>query len=199
MLDVKKASGFTLIELMVTMAVFGILMALAAPDFGVWVQNNRIRSVAESAMTGIQLARSEAVKRNNAVEFELLSSGTNIWRVIDVNSGAEVASAPRADIPVTLQTASSVKGTKGVIISGDAGASFPTTLSNVNLKVTFNGFGQVRANADASASITQLNFSLPIATLSEQSAKYMRINVSGGIIRMCETKMGANQPFKQCQ
>lgn len=66
--------GFSLIELMVTVGIIGILLALAAPRFAAYLRNVKLRTSAEAFMTGVQLARSEAVRINAPVEFLLTTT-----------------------------------------------------------------------------------------------------------------------------
>lgn len=58
-----KFSGFTLIELMVTIAVAAILLGVAVPNFVVFLQNNRLVSQINELSGMLNFARSEAVKR----------------------------------------------------------------------------------------------------------------------------------------
>jgi type IV fimbrial biogenesis protein FimT len=58
-----KHTGFTLIELMVTIAVLGILLSIAIPSFQNMLLNNRIAAQANQVITAFNYARSEAVKR----------------------------------------------------------------------------------------------------------------------------------------
>lgn len=63
----KKQSGFTLIELMVTLAVAGILMSIAIPNYQTFILNSRISAQTNDFMAAIGLARSEAIKRATRV------------------------------------------------------------------------------------------------------------------------------------
>jgi type IV fimbrial biogenesis protein FimT len=55
--------GFTLIELMVTLAVAAIVLTVAVPSFQDLVRNNRLATQANQLVSALNLARSEAVKR----------------------------------------------------------------------------------------------------------------------------------------
>lgn len=65
----RKCSGFSLIEVMVSVAVLGILASLAAPSFSESINRYRIASVRDDLIGSIQLARSEAIRRGVAVSL----------------------------------------------------------------------------------------------------------------------------------
>ena len=70
--------GFTLIELMVSLTVAGILLAIAVPAFNSFLQNDRDTGQANSLVESLTYARSEAVKRAspNGITFCPSASGT---------------------------------------------------------------------------------------------------------------------------
>ena len=66
----RRNSGFTLTELMVTIAVISILASLAIPNFVAWLPNYRLQSGAEDVQSTLQLARITAIKENATVKVE---------------------------------------------------------------------------------------------------------------------------------
>lgn len=63
----QKSTGFTLVELIVTLTIAGILIALAAPAMKTFIQNQRLTSQANDLIADINTARSEAIKRGSSV------------------------------------------------------------------------------------------------------------------------------------
>ena len=59
--------GFTLLELIIIIAILGITMAIAAPGLSTMISNNRISSNASDFAAALQLAKAEAVARLNPV------------------------------------------------------------------------------------------------------------------------------------
>ncbi|MEN1728185.1 MAG: GspH/FimT family pseudopilin [Pseudomonadota bacterium] len=63
----QKANGFTLLELIIAIALVALLTAIAVPSFRAVIQNNRITAQTNDLLTAFQLARSEAVRRGRPV------------------------------------------------------------------------------------------------------------------------------------
>lgn len=162
----STSSGFTLVELLIAVAVLGILTALALPSFTQWIANTKIRSTTESILAGFQLARTEAVRRNSAVQV-VLGADTG-WTVTHVSSGA------------VIQTRPATEGSDRVSLTiTPAGAT----------TVSFNGLGRV-ANATP---ITQvLVDSTAIAAASTRELQ-IRIN-AGGEARACDPSKAGTDP-----
>lgn len=63
----QHSKGFTLVELMLTLAVAAILLAVAVPSYRSFVQGNRAASQANTLLRALAYARSEAVKRAEVI------------------------------------------------------------------------------------------------------------------------------------
>lgn len=80
----KWADGFTLIELIVTIAVASILVVVAIPNFRTLLQNNRMTTHVNELLSDVNFARSEAIKRRSNITICTSTTGTSCtggnWR-----------------------------------------------------------------------------------------------------------------------
>ncbi len=176
-----------MIELVVALAIIGILTAAIMPSIADWMRNARVRSAADALLSGIQAARAEAVKRNRPVTFWLVSladnktmdnsctlSSTSASWVVSINSPDSLCgTAPSAtNNPMIVQTHPAGEGSDGVTIVSKTGDDTQTADH-----VTFNGFGQA---LDVTG-IGKVDISAPNATRS------LRLVVStSGSVGMCD-------------
>jgi type IV fimbrial biogenesis protein FimT len=80
----KRARGFTLVELMVVIAIVGVLAVIAQPSFTRMLAKQRTRSAASGLQLSLVKARSEAVKRNASITMAPTGADWNTgWQVKD--------------------------------------------------------------------------------------------------------------------
>ena len=73
---VRASAGFTLVELMVALAVVAILVSVSMPSFGNLIDKYRLKGAADALQGEVQFARSEAIRRNQAV-YLTFGTGAN--------------------------------------------------------------------------------------------------------------------------
>lgn len=194
----RAARGVSLIETAVVMVIMALVLAYTMPELRDWIQGLKVRSAAESLKNGLELARSEALRRNSTVGFWMVSdssskvpsnacvvsSSSPAWVVSVSNPGGECgAAASYTASPQLVQRSAAQENAASLTVSamdssGDAAD-----------RVAFNGLGQVQTQSGV-ASIQVID-----VQASSGTGRRLRVVVeSGGAIRMCDRDVAADDP-----
>ena len=115
----KHRTGVTLIELMVTLTVVGILAAIAAPSMSTFITNQKVKTTSFDLYSSFLLAQSEAIKRNASVSITPISSNwENGWTLTTPDPTNDSAT-------LTLRRQEAISG---ITITDSRGAN-PTAVS----------------------------------------------------------------------
>jgi type IV fimbrial biogenesis protein FimT len=187
-LRAPRPRGFSLVELLIGLAILSILVSLGGPAFFTFLQNSRIRNAAETTLGALNLARAEALRRNTTVRFQFvsdlstdcaLSAASLAWVVSleDPTSNCDVAPSDTV-APRIVQKRSATEGTDNVVSAATGGST-----------LTFTGLGRAAAGG-----ITQIDFSNSTRACEHVDVngtmRCLRIIVTtGGQAKLCDPKV----------
>lgn len=197
----RRPRGFTLVELMVTIAVLGLLMLATLPSVGAWLRNAEIRTAAESLQSGLQKARSEAVRRNQPVLFSLVK-GASIG-VLGTDCALSTSSASwvvsMSDPSGACDKSASAGGAPGLIdkyAQGDGAPHVSVAVLNdtctgagTATQVAFDGYGRL-----ATTTIAAPIRCIEVSHTNPDSHKLRLVIGTGGTLRMCDPDLKAPDP-----
>lgn len=159
--EASHSSGFTLIELMVAIALLAILISLAVPSFTSMIKRNRVDAAASSLAVGLATARSEAVKRGVNVSICKSSDGSTCATSGDWSTGWVIYVTAGTPIKVFDAAGSSVT------MVGD---------NNVQSAIIFSPTGQTTLTADGNITVCIAGVTAKVVTVSASG----RARVNGG-------------------
>lgn len=179
----RGSLGFTLIELMVTIALLTVLFGLAVPAFSEWIRNTRVRTASDALQNGVRTAQSEALRRNRQVVFFL----TNAQPAAGVAAAANgrnwaLQTVARFDdaAPEFIQGGALADSASGVAIAGPTALCFNSNGRLVTNASDTGPTGTGVTNATCNAANASFDLTLP-------DARALRVTVSlGGQVRMCD-------------
>jgi type IV fimbrial biogenesis protein FimT len=186
MLIPGKQAGVSLIELMIGIVVVSLLMVMGAPSFSLWMQNTQVRTAAESIQNGLQIARTEAVRRNANVRFNLTDAGGTVAWSVDCVSVT-------TDCPAGIQVRGSGEGGANSRV-GISAAALPSPIpanhfntaiaagTGLPAGVTFDGIGRV-PTANVGTDISRIDVTNAV---SANARRMVIIIGTGGQTRMCD-------------
>ena len=149
----QNNAGFTLLELMIVVAIVGIVAAFAVPSYQNMIERNRLKQAAGSLLSDMQHARTEAIKRSQDIFVSRTTGNNGAWCYGVSTAACNCAATPSTCTLKTISGAgfpqtnlsspngnSTFSSRRGTI--GANGVTFSTT--NYVVRVVFSNVGRVR-------------------------------------------------------
>lgn len=168
MLVLKQSSGFTLVELAITLAILAILASLGLPSFMGMLESGRIKAAASGFSMGLQRARAEAISRGQTTFFVPAASGPG-WVISTDNAGTNVVERKES--------------------SESGGAQITLSATTV---IGFNNLGRATTGAPAT-----FNFSGPSGCSGEPRCLRVQVSTSGQV-RLCDPAVTVSTDTRSC-
>jgi type IV fimbrial biogenesis protein FimT len=185
-----KQRGLTLIELLIVITIVGILFAMAMPSFRTWIQSTQVRTGAESIQNGLQLARTEAVRRNVPVEFVLTNSAGD---AANINTLAATTAGPNWMVRVYQTTPPYVAARDFVQGWSSTSGSPNSVVASNQASIVFTSLGRLATPplvAAAPPNLITINITNSQGACTTAGVDGIRcLNVlvtGGGQVRMCD-------------
>jgi len=174
-----RQRGFTLVELMITLAVAVILIAIAVPSFRNLTLSNRLTTTANDIVGALNVARMEAVKRNASVQF--------CSNDADSNGSGALGSACGTDAGAVLTI---VNGANTKVQSGIASFTGSVQLNGNLHAVRFNSQGLGYSPSDSTTPLTDTTIA-DICTTSLNTDNHRLVTITAGSIVKVNTATSA--------
>lgn len=197
--------GFGLIELMVGITILAVLTMLAAPWFGDWTRNTRLRSAAESLRSDLQMARAEAIRRNTGTRLQFVSS-LDASCALSTSVALWVTNAGLSQTPVGA-CGNTLSATTTPYLIGkspvEPSKSSDLVLTATRSTVGFDALGRQSATTNPTTSVTALTVQLTSASgtcvASGGSVRCLNVIVSpGGDARICDPSRSSSTDPMTC-
>lgn len=194
----SRQLGVTMMEVMISVAVIATVLAIGVPNLSSWVLNTQVRATAETVLTGLQLARAEAVRQNTKTRFQLTgTTGLSSWTIstprldrTDCPTGTDLYPCP---VQSGVAAESGQNARLGVSTASLATTSYSAAIAagtgmSGSPYVIFDAFGR------ADPTVTNIT-RIDVTNAAAAGARRMVITITdSGMAKLCDPVLPASNP-----
>lgn len=185
-----RQKGYNIIEIVVVVGVLALLLAMGVPAMSDWIANSRVRNAAEGTLSGLQLARAEAVRRNSVVNLYISAGGLQ-WDAAALDPAGDLVriqtrpAEPTANVSCPAPCAALTAADNPTFFADETKAT-SVTVANATT-VRFNGWGLMTTPNIQFPAAFAIRFSAP-------NARALCVAVVANTPKLCDPALGpANQ------
>ena len=193
----RRARGFTLIEVLVVIVIVGILLSLGVPAWQRYIANAKIRATSSAFLAGVQTARTEAVRRNVSVDFVLTDAAV-------LDAAATASATGRGWVIRTGDGVTFIEGRS--LDEGGGGSATSVMVNDVNNDgaadanavslITFTGLGTAALPGTATVTFTNPSGG---ACAPAGPMRCLNVTVSrGGQAKLCDPAVTTAGDSRRC-
>lgn len=183
----RRQAGVTLAEVMLTLSVSAIVLAIGAPAMGHWVRDIEIRGSAGSLLAALQAARAEALSRNASVRLELSDAqGRPGWQLVCVRVSKACPAVIRRE---EVNTGTGVRWGSATLAAMPAYSAAVAAGAGMPAGVSFDAIGA--APAVAAGDIARID----ITHANDANARRRIVLIGArGQVRICDPSAASSHP-----
>jgi type IV fimbrial biogenesis protein FimT len=175
----QQNHGFSLIEIMIVVVIFGVLAAVGIPELQRYLADSRMLATAQSFQAGMQTARAEAIRLNVNVDF-VVTDETNLSSAnvatTNPNGKSWLVRAPNNATPPALVVVDSR--------SVGEGTTAKIAVEGTRAIVTFNGLGAMISAVPVNFTFSHTDYT---CTNAGGNFRCLRVQVgAGGQTKLCD-------------
>ncbi len=183
----RRCEALSLVELLIAVSVAAIILALGVPSMAHWMHAIEVHNSASDLVAVLQLARSEAITRNQDMRVTLGDAqGRTVWKLGCVTV---TASCPRS---LRVMDAATRPARWGASSSTSAPALTAPLAAGLRMpaSVTFNAYGA----APATGSGSEVN-RIDVLHVADTTVQRLVVMLSAsGMVRLCNPMIAAGEP-----
>lgn len=171
----RAGAGFSLVELMITLVVLGVVVGIAAPSFSGLINSNRLTAASNEVVAALQVARMEAVRRNTSVVLCPSADGASCagaaWRSFIVFADEDGDSTVDAGTDEVIRVVTVSEG--GIVVNPSSNLA-----TNNRLRFGADGFARVGNAGARNGGLSVCSTDVPVAENTRDTlVAVSRINV----------------------